>query len=158
MKHRYLRETLCTSGRARGMAALWREGKGPLGAQAQRGFARGPTSPASGRVPFSPLCPRPSLCISQDLMTVSHLSLRLLFCGCQVGPPLKGCPQFYSLMSQSKRDQPQHSACDVSRAKACHWTCCSADAFCLFRGCSLLQSLCPRRQICRRTCGHLQRT
>lgn len=81
MKHRYLRETLCTSGRARGMAALWREGKGPLGAQAQRGFARGPTSPASGRVPFSPVCPRPSLCISQDLMTVSHLSLRLLFCG-----------------------------------------------------------------------------
>lgn len=157
MKHRYLREPLCTSGRARGMAALWREGKGPLGAQAQRGFARGPTSPASGRGPLQSRVPPPKpLYLSRSNDCLSPFpSAAVLWFRCQVGPPLKGCPQFYSLMSQSKRDQPQHSACDVSRAKVCHWTCCSADAFCLFRGCSLLQSLCPRRQICRRTCGHL---
>lgn len=150
------------SGRARGMAALCQEGKGSLDTQAQtpRPWSHGPTSPAFGRGPFSPVCPHPTLYISRDLMTAfsPFPSAAVLWSRCQVGPPLKDCPQFYSQMSQSKHDQFQHSACDVSRAKVCHWTCCIADAFCLFTCYSLLWSLYPRRQILRCTCGHLQWT
>lgn len=141
-KHKYLRETFCMSGRARGSAALGWERIEPPGTEVQVSCP-GPTSPAVGRVPLSPVCPHPS---PLHLLGSDGCLRTFPFGGCfrdlpiKLAPLLKDFPQLCSLTSQFKCDQPQHSACDVSRAKGA-----PLDMLGLSMGDALLHSLHPRR-------------
>lgn len=119
-KRQYLRETFCMSGRARGLAALWWERIGPLGTQVQ-GPCPDPTSVAGGRVPISPGRPHPNplhLLGSDDRLLTFPFGCCFVTSLSSWPPLLEDCPQLCSLTSQFKCDQPQHSAREVSRAKA----------------------------------------
>ena len=117
--HKYLRETLCMSRTARGLLPCgWREENTWVLRPALGWGARGPRSPAAGRTP-SPVRPNPTPLHPPGLD--DHL-LTFPFGCCSVVPlsrwtPSLRLPTVLLLMSQFKHDQPQPSACDVSRAK-----------------------------------------
>ena len=119
--HKYLRETLCMSRRARGLLPCgWREENTWVlrPALGRGGGGEAPGLQLPGRSP-SPVCPHPSPLHPPRLD--DHLLTFPFVCCCVVPlsswTPSLRLPTVLLLMSQFKHDQPRPSACDVSRAK-----------------------------------------